>query len=353
MTIFTSDVSHHDYDRGAINWASVRGAGIEVAIAKATEGDPGGYHYADPSFVRAVTDARAGGVALMGGYHCIAAGDQGSINRQVDFLVGRANEVGGVAKGWWMLDIEPFSELKSRGMAPRLQDVLAFEARWHQVTGGYPLAHYLPHWVWESWGSPNLTGIQGPLISSNYPVSASQSFTTLYSRDGGDKGPGWAAYGGKTPALWQFASTNQIPGITGNCDCNAYKGSLTDLIKLLAGHTSAPPPSNHPTLLAVDGQLGPLTIRRWQQAMGTIQDGVISQPPGKSSLVMAVQRKLNSAIHAKLKVDGVGIRQDGHSVFETTKALQRYLHTTVDGMLSTPVSQAVKALQAKLNSGGF
>jgi len=102
--------------------------------------------------------------------------------------------------------------------------------------------------------------------------------------------------------------------------------------------------------LAVDGELGPATIRRWQQIMGTPADGVISHT--RSSLVTAVQRKLNAAIRAGLVVDGDGICQDGNR-YKTTAALQRYLGTPVDGRLSEPRSMAVQALQRKLNTGAF
>ncbi len=245
MTSFIVDVSNHDYARGTLNWTSVRGAGIQAAIAKASEGDPSGYHYTDPTFVKAVTEARADGIRIMGGYHCLAHGDGASIDRQVAYLMGRLAAVGGFAKGWAMIDVEPFPELKSHGMAPKLSDVLAFEARWHEMTGGYPLAHYIPKWYWEAWGSPSLAAIKGPLVASNYPINARQAFASLYSHDGGDHGPGWAAYGGKTPSVWQFGSTDAVPGITGNCDCNAFKGTY-DQFAAIVTKTPAPvvkPPS--------------------------------------------------------------------------------------------------------------
>jgi hypothetical protein len=112
------------------------------------------------------------------------------------------------------------------------------------------------------------------------------------------------------------------------------------------------PVSNNPSHLDEDGELGPKTISRWQRVMGTPDDGVITQPPGRSSLVEAVQRKLNAVIHAGLVVDGQGINQDGR-YYETTKALQRYLGTPQDGRLTLPSSMAVKALQHRLNGGSF
>jgi hypothetical protein len=110
-----------------------------------------------------------------------------------------------------------------------------------------------------------------------------------------------------------------------------------------------PPPAPSLSPLAVDGQLGPQTISRWQLFMMTPVDGVISNP---SQLVRAVQNYLNSKINAGLVVDGVGIFQDGH-VYKTVKALQQYLGTTQDGSMSTPVSGVVKALQQRLNTGRF
>lgn len=116
-----------------------------------------------------------------------------------------------------------------------------------------------------------------------------------------------------------------------------------------AAPTPTPPPSSPPAL-AVDGRMGPLTIRRWQKIMGTPADGIISRD---SALVRAVQRHLNAAgARPRLVVDGAGIRQDGRR-YATVRALQSYLGTPADGILSVPVSPAVKALQRRLNTGRF
>jgi hypothetical protein len=106
-----------------------------------------------------------------------------------------------------------------------------------------------------------------------------------------------------------------------------------------------------PGMLDVDGELGPATIRRWQELMGLpTRDGVISR--GRSELVAAVQRHLNIAIQAGLRVDGDGIRQDGRR-YKTTEALQHYLKTPADGRLSAPKSMGIQALQRALNGGKF
>ncbi|HMM95360.1 hypothetical protein [Phycicoccus sp.] len=107
--------------------------------------------------------------------------------------------------------------------------------------------------------------------------------------------------------------------------------------------------------LAIDGRMGPLTVTKWQRVMGTTPDSVISYP--RSELVAAVQVYLNAAGRRdkhgrKLVVDGKGIlpnlsRNAGPS--NTIAALQRHLGTTMDEILSYPRSNAVMALQERLN----
>lgn len=104
-----------------------------------------------------------------------------------------------------------------------------------------------------------------------------------------------------------------------------------------------PTPSRPSYWIDEDGELGPNTVRRWQQYMGTPQDGVISNV---SMLVKAVQKYLNAKIGARLSVDGwLGPN--------TVRALQRYLGTTQDGVVSRPKSQMVLALQKRLNTNSF
>lgn len=110
-----------------------------------------------------------------------------------------------------------------------------------------------------------------------------------------------------------------------------------------------PLPPGLPLQLEVDGELGPKTIKRWQQVMGTPADGVIT--PGNSMLVAAVQRRLNEFGY-RLVVDGDGIYQNGKRS-KTIGALQRYLKVPVDEYLSVPVSNTVKALQRRLNENKF
>jgi len=102
--------------------------------------------------------------------------------------------------------------------------------------------------------------------------------------------------------------------------------------------------------LKVDGVLGPKTIARWQQIMGTPVDGKISE---NSALVRAVQRKLKDLVDHRLVVDGDGNSLDTNKFRHTVAALQRYLKSPVDGVISTPKSQVIMALQRRLNTGKF
>jgi hypothetical protein len=104
----------------------------------------------------------------------------------------------------------------------------------------------------------------------------------------------------------------------------------------------------------VDGELGPKTISKWQQVMGTPVDGEISEP--YSHLVAAVQKHLNAHLNGNanvgLVIDGHGIFQDNKK-YKTAEYLQRYLKTPVDGIISDPVSKVIKALQNRLNENRF
>lgn len=123
---------------------------------------------------------------------------------------------------------------------------------------------------------------------------------------------------------------------------------------VLSDWGAAPTPKPGPSVplqLEVDGELGPKTIKRWQQIMDTPVDGVIT--PGNSMLVRAVQRHLNKYGFG-LVVDGDGIYQTpDRRRSKTIGALQRYLRVPVDSYLTHPKSETVKALQRKLNNNTF
>ncbi|MFI5910927.1 glycoside hydrolase family 25 protein [Dactylosporangium sp. NPDC051541] len=325
MTIFGVDIAG-SYQAG-INIHQLKNEGYAFVACKATEGTT----YQAPHFDEWIPAIKAEGM-IPGAYHFLRNSDGAA---QARFFLARLAKHGGPAGMLVQLDCEADASWAV---------VQAFVAEWNARTGSYPFAFYTGDW----WLQP-----RGWNVASLTPylwAAPNRGYTDSYT---GDTANDWnAGYGGFTRmSIDQFTAKGTAGGIRGNVDIDAVRDPavLATLVRG-AGPVPAPKPS---TGLAVDGQLGPATVRRWQQVMGTVQDGVITQPPGRSSLVAAVQRHLNSHIGVGLTVDGQGIRQDGHTVSLTTRALQRYLGTPQDGVLSLPSSECVKALQRRLNEGRF
>jgi hypothetical protein len=131
-------------------------------------------------------------------------------------------------------------------------------------------------------------------------------------------------------------------------EINKAPAAVTAVANKIRGEASTTPsgpkPPTKPAALVVDGKLGPATIKRWQQVMGTPVDGEIDDK--HSELIKAVQRKLKATVNSNLSVDGDFGRH-------TVAALQKYLGSPLDGFISTPKSQMVIALQRRLNTGKF
>lgn len=105
------------------------------------------------------------------------------------------------------------------------------------------------------------------------------------------------------------------------------------------------PPFDRP--LAVDGILGQHTIMAWQRQLNVPMTGVMDE-----TTIKAVQTKLRNTVDHRIEVDGKGIKQGG-GYSRTVAGLQRYLKSPVDGVISSPVSQVVKALQRRLKENRF
>ena len=126
------------------------------------------------------------------------------------------------------------------------------------------------------------------------------------------------------------------------------------------GSGSTPPSPGEPDGLVVDGFWGSATTRRLQQELGTTVDGVVSSQsvywrdanPGLTTGWQWVSDALGSRVIAALQAR-IGMdsgQRDGKIGPQTIRALQRYLGTPVDGVISRE-SQAVMALQRRLNAG--
>jgi hypothetical protein len=177
------------------------------------------------------------------------------------------------------------------------------------------------------------------------PANQSRMLYVIFDRSIWSRSRNWIVrvYDGKNPHTGHVHISGEADD-----DANETPWVLSDW-----GSAPTTPPSDPsvPLQLTVDGELGPKTIRRWQQVMDTTVDGVIT--PGNSQLVRAVQTYLNQ-FGFRLTVDGDGIYQSPNRVrTRTIGALQRYLRVPVDSYLTHPSSETVKALQRKLNNGAF
>lgn len=108
--------------------------------------------------------------------------------------------------------------------------------------------------------------------------------------------------------------------------------------------TKPKPPTPSPAKpepIQVDGQLGPQTISRWQVVTANTDNGKLTP-----TFVKWVQGFLKTKVDHRLEVDG-------NFGPKTIGALQRYLKSPVDQTISEPVSEMVKALQRRLNTGTF
>ena len=118
-------------------------------------------------------------------------------------------------------------------------------------------------------------------------------------------------------------------------------------------------PSSEPSGgLEIDGYWGSATVRACQEALGTTIDGIVSGQdyrdmnaiggrPTAAWQIGSGGSQMVSALQSK-----VGANPDGYFGPNTCRALQSYLGTEVDGVLSKP-SACVMELQRRLNAGNF
>jgi hypothetical protein len=252
MTLYGPDTSNNNFTSPGAATAFVAqlpGQGFSWIEQKVSEGN----YYSDP-YWPVIRDWCAANNFPCIGYHYVSTDNPASQAR--NWL---ANDGGRYA----MLDFEANSGDISNFWAV----VDAFDAVGVTVT-----LSYIPQWYWRQIGSPDLTGVPG-LIASSY-VGGTGYASSLYPGDGSGY---WAPYGGATPALLQFTSTAQIGSLS--VDCNAFDGTLDQLIALLQGGTMTTPDPTTATLnqiLAIvqdiQTQLRGPNLQGWPQ-LGQNADG--------------------------------------------------------------------------------
>ena len=262
MTIFYPDVSSGQ--------AGVSFSGVPIAMVKATEGT----NYTNPDYGPAKLRARQAG-AFFCAYHFLQAGNGAAQADHAYSVVGSTP---------LMLDMET-ETLHGITSKPSVADAADFVSR-YRAHGGIIYLLYLPRWYWASLGSPSLAPLIELgmlLVSSNY---------TSYS----DSGPGWNAYGGMVPVVWQYTDNATLNGVN-PVDFNAYQGTLAQFQSQV---TTGAQPGSEPVLregdtgaavktlqtrlnawgatLVVDGDFGPATlaaVKAFQTAHHLSVDGIV------------------------------------------------------------------------------
>lgn len=166
-------------------------------------------------------------------------------------------------------------------------------------------------------------------------------------------------------ALYQYTSSGYLSGWGGALDLNVFYGDESAWDAYATGEevtqTSVSVSTSIPQI-AVDGSCGPATVARWQQVMGTLQDGIVSgqkvpncttywRPNLKSvtygyigsNLIRAVQTQLTAEGHYTGSIDGLL----GPA---TIRAIQAHYGLAQDGSFGPAT---VSAIQNALNQGRF
>ena len=362
MTIFYPDVFSGQ--------AGISFAGCVIAVAKATEGTG----YTNPDYASAKVRAANAG-AFFCAYHFLHAGNGAGQATHAFSVVGSNVPL--------MIDFEP--EYNANGTiasAPQVTDAVDFINEYRSL-GGKTYLLYLPHWYWQGdMGQASLapvTDLGMLLVSSDY---------TAYS----DAGPGWAPYGGMTPAIWQYTSSATLNGVK-NVDMNAYQGTLADFkAQVTTGAKKAINASSNPTLsegdsgaavetlqarlnvwganpaLAVDGDFGPATlaaVKAFQTQQNLTVDGVVgpqtwaalNKDPNGGTTYPAPTGLAVGSVTLAVTWDAVAVNGQavaGYTVQAVGLNGQVYVHetpTTNSAVLSNLVSGWTYNIQVWANGG--
>lgn len=253
MTVFFPDIS--SYEAGLTIQP-----GTVAVIAKATEGT----YYQDAQYANFKAQASRVG-AIFSAYHFLKAGNGAGQADYCHAMVGSTPV---------MLDVETEGTSK-----PTVDDCAAFIARMREL-GGRVWGAYFPQWFWQQVGG-NLASLGVAVVASNY---------TAYS----DTGPGWAPYGGVTPAIWQYTDKQPYGGQT--MDFNAYKGTVEQLAALING-TTTPTPNTGGTVPAIPSSIG----QKWPEIAGEF----VGQYDDSTATIWADAGARAAALYAKQTRDAV------------------------------------------------
>jgi GH25 family lysozyme M1 (1,4-beta-N-acetylmuramidase) len=207
--------------QGEPSWTKVHASGIRFAFSKVTEDTD----YTNPTWPHNRAGMLALGDGLLpGAYHFLHGGNGAAQARH--FL----SEAGDVSAFAVALDVEA-----SGANASTARD---WVEEFKSETGGHPVVGYFPRWYWDQQGRPSLSFFD--TIWQSHYVTGTGSASSLYKKV---PASWWEAFGGEAISVLQYSSSATVPGISGNCDVNAFRGTLDELRTLALGG-EVPPPSD-------------------------------------------------------------------------------------------------------------
>lgn len=233
MTLFGWDASDFDWDRGPMDLGAARRDGVVFFTHKATENT----NVKHLHFGEAMARARDAGVPFLGAYHVVRS--PRNAQQELDYFLSYVDR----AAPWlwkhdgsfiqvdlekWPYDAVPAAE--GEAFADLAEAQVGKVAVIYASKGQY---------------GNELAGTSHELWNANYPLSyQTGTLRELYNRAGGDSGPGWATYSGRTPKIWQYTSSARI-GSQNTCDANAFRGSEEDFRAMIQGDDVALTPEEH------------------------------------------------------------------------------------------------------------
>ena len=266
------DISSH---QGGLNIAAIW---ADFVIVKVTEGTG----YENP-FWRTQAEATLAAGKRLGLYHFANDEDAGE---QARFFLDRAKAYAGRATFW--LDWE--ADAVGLGPGPALAFLNQVAAETKSTPGFYTYQNVLSSFDWSA-------------VAARFPlwVAGGPDYSD-YGRSYSDPPVPNVPYWGGGALVHQYTEDGRLPGYSSHLDLDRLRDRSAWDAMIGGGHVTVSAPAASPAPTAVDGQqrldedgeMGPATIARFQQVMGTPIDGELDDDG--SPAVEAFQRFLNAVV---------------------------------------------------------
>ena len=266
------DISSH---QGGLNIAAIW---ADFVIVKVSEGTG----YENP-FWRAQAEATLAAGKRLGLYHFANDEDAGA---QARFFLDRAKAYAGRATFW--LDWE--ADAVGLGPGPALAFLNQVAAETGSTPGFYTYQNVLSSFDWSA-------------VAARFPlwVAGGPDYSD-YGRSYSDPPVPNVPYWGGGALVHQYTEDGYLPGYSSHLDLDRLRDRAAWDQMIGGGHVTVSAPAASPAPTAVDGQqrldedgeMGPATIARFQQVMGTPIDGELDDDG--SPAVEAFQAFLNAVV---------------------------------------------------------